>query len=195
MVMGRPRKFDPEHALDLAVDVFWSKGYDGTTMSDIAVAMGVAKPSIYAAFGNKEDLFELVLEWYSEGAAGYFRMALVKTEVKLVFEGILYGAADAATDPLHPPGCLAVQAIVSIGGSSRMARSISLRRADNERSLRERLEFAVREGELSQTEDTFGLARYISAVTQGMAVQARAGVRRDHLRELASIVLKTLPRR
>src|ERR1700753_2875983 len=109
MAMGRPREFDTETALDLALHVFWRKGYEGASMADLTAAMGITKPSLYAAFGNKEDLFRKALDRYVDGPGGYVQPALEQPPAQAVVEQLLYGSAKALTSPDHPPGCLAVQ--------------------------------------------------------------------------------------
>ena len=76
MAMGRPREFDVDKALDLALQVFWRKGYEGASMADLTETMGITKPSLYAAFGNKEELFRKALDRYVDGPGGYFQVAL-----------------------------------------------------------------------------------------------------------------------
>ncbi len=76
MAMGRPREFDIDEALDCALHVFWSKGYEGTSIAELTEAMGITRPSLYAAFGNKEELFRKALDKYVEGPGGYVRLAL-----------------------------------------------------------------------------------------------------------------------
>src|SRR2546430_15073461 len=69
---GRPRAFDPDAALERAMHVFWAKGYEGASLSDLTRAMRVNRPSLYAAFGNKEQLFRKVLDRYRDGPLAYF---------------------------------------------------------------------------------------------------------------------------
>ena len=76
MARGRPREFDVENALDRALEVFWRKGYEGASLEDLTEAMGINRPSLYAAFGSKEELFRLALDRYAEGPAGYVTDAL-----------------------------------------------------------------------------------------------------------------------
>ena len=88
--------------------VFWSKGYEGTSLSDLTEAMGISRPSMYAAYGNKQELFRKALERYGEGPSSYERAALAQPTARAVAEGLLRGAADVQTDPDTPAGCLAV---------------------------------------------------------------------------------------
>ena len=83
--------------------VFWSKGYEGTSLSDLTAAMGINRPSLYAAFGNKQELFRKALERYGEGPSSYEREALAHPSAREVAEGLLRGAADIQTDPTLPP--------------------------------------------------------------------------------------------
>jgi AcrR family transcriptional regulator len=97
--MGRAREFDADEALDRAMTLFWSKGYDGTSLSDLTEAMGINRPSLYAAYGNKQELFRKALERYGEGPSAYEREALAQPTARMVAEGLLRGAADVQTDP------------------------------------------------------------------------------------------------
>src|SRR2546422_11461457 len=92
--MGRPRAFDVEKALDLALRVFWEKGYEGTALSDLTEAMGINRPSLYAAFGNKEALFRKALDRYADGPASYVREALNEPTARAVVERLLRATAD-----------------------------------------------------------------------------------------------------
>src|SRR5262245_59406118 len=73
---GRPREFDTDQALDRALEVFWRKGYEGASISELTEAMGINRPSLYAAFGNKEELFRKALDRYVQGPAAYTYEAL-----------------------------------------------------------------------------------------------------------------------
>src|SRR4030081_3217877 len=146
MAMGRPREFDPDQALDRALRVFWRSGYEGASMADLTEAMGITKPSLYAAFGNKEELFRKALDRYVDGPGGYVQVALAKPTAREVVEHLLYQAADAVTDPDHPPGCLAVQGALSCGEAAEsIKRELMTRRANGEEDLRRRLERAIAE--------------------------------------------------
>src|SRR5207237_3295974 len=97
--VGRPRAFDVDEALDQALRVFWRKGYEGASLPDLTKAMGINRPSLYAAFGNKESLFRKALERYVEGPAAYVRRALTEPTARAVAKRLLSGAIDLLTDP------------------------------------------------------------------------------------------------
>src|SRR5690349_21378862 len=101
---GRPRAFDESTALDAAMEVFWRKGYEGASLSDLTDAMGINRPSLYAAFGNKEDLFEKALDRYAEKADGFLRDALDEPTARAVVDRLLRSAADGVTCPENPRG-------------------------------------------------------------------------------------------
>jgi len=192
---GRPRAFDPEAALDRAMHVFWAKGYEGASLSDLTRAMRINRPSLYAAFGNKEELFLKVLDRYANGPLAYFRKALAAPKAREVIEQILLGAADMATDPKLPAGCLMVQGALACGDSAgSVQKEVAARRAASEVALHRRLQRAKREGDLSPQADPAELARYIMTVLQGMAVQGANGATRDQLRRVARTALRAWPK-
>src|SRR5258707_4477360 len=115
MAGGRPRGFDVDEALDRALEVFWRQGYEGTALSDLTAAMGINRPSLYAAFGNKEALFRKVLDRYAERTTASVVHALAEPTARTVVERLLLAAADAQTDPCNPRGCLMVQGALSCG--------------------------------------------------------------------------------
>ncbi len=194
MAIGRPREFDVDKALDLALQVFWRKGYEGTSMADLTETMGITKPSLYSAFGNKEELFRKALDRYVDGPGGYFQVALAKPNARAVVEHLLYESAAAVTDPNHPPGCLAVQGALSCGDAAEsIKQELMSRRAKGEQDLRQRFERAIAEGDLPEGSDAADLAAYVSAILQGMAVQAAGGTTREKLRRIAEMALRTWP--
>jgi hypothetical protein len=121
-------------------------------------------------------------------------VALGKPTARAVVEHLLYGAADAVTDPDHPPGCLAVQGALSCGDAAEsIKQELMSRRANGEEDLRKRFDRAIAEGDLPAGSDAADLARYISAILQGMAVQAAGGTSREQLRKIAEMALRTWP--
>jgi AcrR family transcriptional regulator len=99
---GRPRAFDPEAALDAALEVFWRQGYEGTSLAELTEAMGINRPSLYASFGNKEQLFGAALDRYFTGPGAYAADALEAPTVREVVERLVFGAVELTSGP-HTP--------------------------------------------------------------------------------------------
>ena len=193
MALGRPREFSCDKALDQALQVFWRKGYEGASMADLTAAMGITKPSLYAAFGNKEELFRKALDRYVDGPGGYFQEALSKPTAREVVSHVLYEAADALTNPDNP-GCLAVQGALSCGAAAEtIKQELMARRAKGESDLRERFLRAQAEGDLPGDSDAADLACYVSTMLQGMAVQAAGGADHGQLRRIADMTMRSWP--
>ena len=193
--LGRPRAFDPDVALDRAMHVFWAKGYEGASLSNLTRAMRINRPSLYAAFGNKEQLFRKVLDRYVDGPLAYFGKALAATTARDVIEQIFFGAARMASDPRLPAGCLMVQGALACGDAAGSVRKeVAGRRGASEVVLRRRLQRAKREGDLPQDADPAELARYVMTVLQGMAVQGADGATPDQLRRVAQMALRAWPK-
>jgi len=192
--MGRPRSFDVNRGLDRALRVFWRKGYEGTSLSDLTKAVGVNRPSLYAAFGDKKALFRKALDRYLTGPAGYTQEALKEPTARAVVERLLQGAADLNTEPRNPGGCLMVQGALVCGeeGDSIRQELIACRAA-GEAALRRRFQRAKSEGDLSADTDPADLARYLATIIYGMAVQAASGASRDTLQHVVEMTLRTLP--
>jgi AcrR family transcriptional regulator len=195
MTKGRPREFDADAALDKALHVFWQHGYEGASLADLTEAMGINRPSLYAAFGNKEDLFRRALDRYAQrGPASVLYRALEEPTARAVVEHLLKGVAISLTDPDNPRGCLAVQGALTCGeASDSIKQELCRRRAEGEQVLRERLDRAKVDGDLSADADAVALARFVSTVTQGMSVQAAGGASRDDLLRVADMALKAWP--
>jgi AcrR family transcriptional regulator len=190
---GRPRAFDPDTALDRAMHVFWAKGYEGASLSDLTRAMRINRPSLYAAFGNKEQLFGKVLDRYMDGPVAYFGKALAAPKARVVVEKIFLGTARMADDPGLPAGCLMVQGALACGDAS-VRKEASARRAAAEVALCRRLQRAKREGDLPKNSDPGELAGYVMTVVRGMAVQSAGGASREQLRRVAQIALRAWPK-
>ena len=192
--MGRPRSFDIDGALDRALQVFWRKGYEGTSLSDLTKAVGVNRPSLYAAFGDKEALFREVLDRYLHGPAAYTREALKEPTARAVIERLLRGAADVNAAPRNPGGCLMVQGALACGDAADSIRQeLTACRAGGEAALSRRFQRAKSEGDLPATVNPADLARYVATIVYGMAVQAAGGASRDKLQRVVEMMLRTLP--
>jgi AcrR family transcriptional regulator len=172
--MGRPRAFDIDRALDRALAVFWRKGYEGTSLSDLTKAVGVNRPSLYAAFGDKEALFRKALHRYLKGPAAYTQEALREPTARAVVERLLLGAADLNT-------------------ADSIRQELTACRAAGEAAMRRRFERAKSEGDLPANVNPGDLARYIATVLYGMAVQAAGGASRSKLQSVVERALRALP--
>jgi AcrR family transcriptional regulator len=195
-LMGRHREFDVEKALDGALCVFWRKGYEGASYTDLTEAAGVERPALYSAFGNKEALFRKVLVRYYERYLDYVPAALKLATSREVVAHILYGAVDLNTRYPEHPGCLGINGVLAGSDESEPVRQALIEaRAAAEVELRERLERAKAEGDLAETAKPDALAAFVLAVTHGIAVQAKAGMSREILQAVAEQALSTWPAR
>jgi len=192
--LGRPRSFDIDRALDRALHVFWRKGYEGTSLSDLTKAVGVNRPSLYAAFGDKEALFRKALDRYLDGPAAYTQEALKEPTARAVIERLLRGAAELNAAPRNPGGCLMVQgALACSEAADSIRQELTACRAAGEAALRRRLQRAKSEGDLSATVNPADLTRYVATIVYGMAVQAAGGASRDKLQRVVEMALRSFP--
>jgi len=191
---GRPRAFKPEKALDKALRVFWKHGYEGASLRDLTEAMGINRPSMYATFGNKEELFRMVLDRYAQSDGAYGQEGLSEPTARGAIEQVLISAARLLSDPKHPRGCLLVQGALACGDESNaVRRELCSRRAAGEAAIRERLERAKAEGDLPAGADAAELAGYVTAVLHGMSVHAASGASREKLRGIAERAMVAWP--
>ena len=188
---GRPRVFDMDEALEKALKIFWARGYEGTSIAELTETLGVNKPSMYAAFGNKEELFYKALLRYASGPVAFVNDALKEPTARKVAETFLFRAAEFLTDPQHPKGCMIVQGALSSGESAELVRNILIKfRKSYEDQLAERFTKAISDGDLSSKANPKCLAKYLATIHQGMSVQATSGATKDELLDVANIALK-----
>lgn len=194
MAAGRPREFDYDKALEQAMTVFWRKGYEGTSMPDLTDAMSMNRPSIYAAFGNKEELFRKALELYAQKSEAYFRDALSEPKLYNSIEKFLEGAVTSFCSADTPNGCLAVQGALACSEQAEAARLEALSRRENIVTLlTERFEQGRRDGELPKGTNAKELARFYATVLQGMSVQSAGGTSIADMKLIAKRALAALP--
>jgi len=191
---GRPREFDPEEALSAALTVFWEKGYEGASLAELTEAMGITKPSLYACFGNKEALFHKALDLYERDKLCYMRSALQEPTARGVAERLLRGTLDIQTGGNDPRACLGVINMVACTTQADSIKAdVIARRASSDKALVERLERAQEEGDLPDGVEPAALATYLTAVIQGMGVQASGGASRHQLEQLVHTTLAMWP--
>lgn len=192
--MGRHREFDVDKALDAVLCVFWRKGYEGASYTDLTEAAGVERPALYAAFGNKEALFRQALARYYERYMDFIPEALGLPTAREVAARILFTSADLQTRYPDHPGCLYVTGALAGSDQAEPVRQVLTEaRAEAEAQLRARFERAKAEGDLPPTAKPEALAAFVMAVGHGMAVQAKAGFSRSMLEAVAEQALSTWP--
>ena len=184
---GRPRGFDRDAALDNALEVFWTKGYEAASLSELTAAMGIGSPSLYAAFGSKEGLFREAVELYgrTEGPRPWDGVEDAPT-ARAAIEGFLMATAAAFTRSDKPSGCLVTLSAVNLTGASpSVCEAMRKERAQGQRGLEARLRRAMAEGELPASLDAGAIAAFYLTVQQGMSIQARDGATRENLEKVA----------
>jgi len=192
--MSRSREFDLDVAIDAALRVFWHKGFEGTSLTDLTEALGINRPSLYAAFGSKEGLFLRVIDRYVTGPAAAVTVALHAATAREVAKNMMRFYADAAGEPDRPRGCLLVQgALVSGDDGESMKQALADRSQLVEAALVTRFEQARRDGDLPKEAKPADLARYVWTMCNGLAVQAVRGATRDQLRRVADVAMRAWP--
>lgn len=174
---GRPRSFDRAAALHRAMEVFWARGYDGASMTDLTAAMGINSPSLYAAFGCKEALFREALELYEAGEGGSASRSLQEAPTaRAGVEAMLRENATAYTASDRPPGCMIVLAsAVGIPASPEIRGYLQASARRSVAQIKARLDRGVAEGDVPKGVDTQAIAAYFATVLNGLTIQARNG--------------------
>jgi AcrR family transcriptional regulator len=190
---GRPREFDRDKALDVALELFWRQGYEGTSIADLTKAMGITPPSLYAAFGSKERLYHEVLDLYAATLGSYARTSLA--EEPTAQAGILRMLREAGT-VYAARGCMLIGgAMACAPENAAVAADLARRRDSGKTVIIERLTRAMAEGELAAGTDVTALGTYYAAVAQGLSIQARDGVPPDELAAIAALAMAAWPKR
>jgi AcrR family transcriptional regulator len=192
---GRPREFCADTALASALRVFWTKGYEGASLTDLTEAMGITRPSLYAAFGNKEALFRQALDLYETEKLAYVGAALTAPTARGVAQNLLLGAIDTVTGG-ECRGCMGVIASVVCQSAEVSIREDVARRSESSiGALVRRMQQAIDDGDFNAPIDPEAMTRYLTALLQGMAVQAGAGANRAQLQQVAEVALASWPSR
>ena len=194
---GRPREFDRDEALERALRLFWSRGYEATSISDLTQAMDITPPSLYGAFGDKKRLFLEAVERYEQDAGCFARKALTnEPTAELAIRRLLLDAAKSFTDPKNPKGCLIVLGATNCAiESTDIFEALAKRRCTAEKAVRARIATGQKAGELSDNADVDALTGMVTATLYGLAIKARDGAPRARLRTIVEQLMMMWPRR
>ncbi|WP_119461029.1 TetR/AcrR family transcriptional regulator [Rhodospirillaceae bacterium SYSU D60014] len=193
-MVGRPREFDRDEALERARDAFWLRGYEGTSMADLVAVLGLTPPRIYAAFGSKEDLFREAVSLY-RAREGRFAVRALEEEptARCAIERMLRDGVKAFLLPGKPRGCMVVSAATNCSKSNDAVMDwLTEHRRTRIDAVVDRLRKAVDDGELRADADVQALGDYFATVLNGMAILARDGVPKDRLLALIPPALRAL---
>jgi len=194
---GRPKQFDPDIALDRALEVFWRHGYEATSMSELVEATGAKAPTLYAAFGNKEGLFCAALERYLAKYTQDSRQLLQQDDLPIaeIIDRFMRMTANLFTDPDNPAGCFMISSSAALSASAEtVAEMLHKKHLQQESNLKNCFDRKVQQGELLSKTDTQMLTKYVYANIQGMSTQARDGASRADLFKLVDLLMLLWPR-
>jgi AcrR family transcriptional regulator len=194
MGIGRPRSFDRREALALAMEMFWRKGFAATSIADLCAALSIAPPSLYAAFGSKEHLYEECISYYMENVAphiwdGFRKAATARAAV----EAFLQDSANVLPGMNKPSGCMVTLSDARGEGSEHFGQLVEEARRQGLLLVERKIEDGVATGEISSGANPAAIARYFLSVQQGMSIQARDGSTVRELREVADAAMKAWP--
>lgn len=192
---GRPLSFDRDTALEQAMHVFWERGYEAASITELTTAMGITAPSLYTAFGDKERLFLEAIERYALGPGGGYPRALEEEPTAFgAIKRLLDEAAEELTRPCHPRGCMVVMAATNCSqASAHIQAGLAKRRAAGDAGMRCRIEQGIKNGELPAGTDAGALANFYSTVYQGMSMQAADGASHESLLATAAAAMRAWP--
>lgn len=178
---GRPRTFDRDAALELALSAFWERGYDRVTIAELAHDIGIGPPSLYAAFGDKRRLFAEASARYEQRLDDSLAADLAVPQAREAVAAVLRTAAAAFAGEGTPAGCLVMAEPL-----------LAARRAHTRHQMLDRLERGAAAGELD-TNDVAALADFVDTVLAGMAARARDGASRPQLENAVGFAMRAWP--
>jgi AcrR family transcriptional regulator len=180
---GRPRNFDRAEVLRKAMAVFWERGYEGTSLADLTDAMGIERPSLYAAFGCKEALFREAIDLYNETEGLPARRGLTSAPTaRESIDKMLRGYAESYTQSGKPPGCMIVlSALLGTPQNRKIRDHLARHRRQSHAELKARIERGIEEGDVPAGADADELAAFYSTILEGLSIRARDGAPRKTL--------------
>jgi AcrR family transcriptional regulator len=192
--LGRPRGFDRETALRAVLLLFWKQGFDGTSYTDLTKATGMSKPTIYATFGDKVELFREAILLYAEQSIRIYQQALAQPTAREAVEACLRLARGLNAETGEPQVCFLVQgALTGSADTQKLRDELALLQRQATQLLHKRLEQGKRKGELPATANTKAMAEYFTSVVTGLSVQAATGASRRDLNQVVEIAMMCWP--
>jgi AcrR family transcriptional regulator len=176
------------------MELFWRRGYEGTSIAELTQVLGINPPSLYAAFGSKRDLFEKALQRYMDDRTAQVERAMARPTAHEAMRDLLTGRAEIFTEPGQPSGCMTVQAGLTSGDPGHeIAGLLSNARDDTRRTVLSRLSSAASDGDLPRDTDCTALARFIMATIDGLSIEAASGASREELVSVATLAAQVIP--
>lgn len=194
MNLGRPIEFDPDAALDAAMETFWQHGYEATYLSDLLAATGLSKSSLYQTFGNKQSLFEACLVRYREIQVKQMLSALAKAKSAMAFlEALLLGIAQEARCREPSKGCLIINTATELSGREpSIAQLVSQGIEAFGSVMRAAIERGQADGDIPADRDVESLSQYLLASIAGLRAMVKAGANEKAVRQIVGVVLTAL---
>ena len=173
--MARPKEFDVDEALERAMNLFWERGYEATSMSDLVTHLGVSRQSLYDTFGDKHAIYTAALERCRAREGAALNRALASDEpVRAVLRRLLEAVVRQDLDSSCARGCMLVNAAVERASSDETVRALLCDSAGcMEEAFARRLRLAQERGEIAAHHDPTALARFFRSVLQGLRVTAK----------------------
>lgn len=192
--MPRPREFDIDTALERAMQVFWAKGFESTSLDDLCEATGLGRSSLYAAFNDKRDLYLRALDYYEDGSAARIAAALAEpVPLRKALAGFLASMIEDIVAGPGRRGCFIGNCAAELARRDRTAATRVRRSIDRIESVfREALERARARGEIAAGSDATAIARFLTAGIQGLRLVGKANPDRAALRDVAEMMLRCL---
>ena len=192
---GRPKAFDKDTALEAAMMLFWNRGFEQTSVDDLAAAMGIRTSSLYSSFGDKETLFLEAVEYYQKGRGSVYDAAVLAGKTaKEGFENLFRVTAIERTRKDQPSGCMLCLALPTCSPKyEHLQKELDRLRDLSDTVLLRRLEEAVQNGEIAPTTDLSLLVDFFRTTLWGMSLKARAGASRETLMDIGKMALQAWP--
>lgn len=192
---GRPREFDRARALDIALRIFWEKGYEPASVAELCAAMDINPPSLYAAFGNKAKLFlEAVRHYEDKYWRNPGRRLLEENDIYIAFANFFQEAAQILMSPDTPCGCMTVLSAVNIcERETEIIDELRKIRMETKKLFAERMRAAIKAGQIPADTDVPTISGTLTALLEGLSLQAREGIFLSELKAMAAIAPRLLP--